>query len=271
MIKQIDPQRAFRYLACFLTALTASCATGAPKQKSVALPSGPNLHFTAIPAGSFRMGSPEDERGRQADEGPVREVHIRKAFYMGIYEVTQSQWEAVMGENPSVFQTFPDSGEHPVDRVSWHDAQAFIDKLNALGLGRFRLPTEAEWEYACRAGTETRYHWGTDASDWQVHDYAWAFPLAEGRSHPVGQNKPNAWGLYDMSGNVWEWCEDWRSDRYDPADTLNPKGAAEGTKKVYRGGSWFNKPATLRSANRNGHPPDERQTNTGLRLVLEIE
>jgi formylglycine-generating enzyme required for sulfatase activity len=270
VIKKSNPQWPFRHLACLLLLLTASCSFEAPRKKSVRLPNGPEVHFSYIPAGSFMMGSPKDEQERQTDEGPVREVRIRKAFYMGIYEVTQKQWAAVMGENPSVFQTFPDAGEHPVDRVSWHDAQRFIKKLNALDLGRFRLPTEAEWEYACRANTQTRYHWGTDTSDWQVHDYAWAFPLAEGRSHPVGQKKPNAWGLYDMSGNVWEWCQDWRSERYSPDDTLDPKGAAEGKKKVYRGGSWFNKPATLRSANRNGHPPNERQPNTGLRLVLEI-
>ena len=254
-----------------LMGLVMSCSSEPPIQKSIRLPGGQDIDFVYIPAGSFIMGSPEDELERHGDEGPLRNVRISQGFYLGTYEVTQAQWKAVMGDNPSVFRNFPDSDKHPVDMISWNDARAFVDKLNTLGLGSFRLPTEAEWEYACRAGTDTRYYWGTDSSDWQVHDYAWAFSLAEGRSHPVGQKEPNAWGLYDMSGNVWEWCQDWRSGSYDPADTLDPTGAPGGTKKVYRGGSWFNKPSTLRTANRNGHEPDLRFTNAGLRLVMEAE
>lgn len=254
-----------------LMILVMGCSSEPSAQKSISLPGGQKMDFVYIPAGTFIMGSPEDELERHGDEGPLREVRISRGFYLGTYEVTQAQWKAVMDNNPSVFRNFPDADQHPVDMISWNDAQAFVDTLNTLGLGSFRLPTEAEWEYACRAGTDTRYYWGTDSSDWEVHDYAWAFSLAEGRSHPVGQKESNAWGLYDMSGNVWEWCRDWRNGSYDPADTLDPTGAEEGTKRVYRGGSWFNKPSTLRSANRNGHEPDLRFTNAGLRLVLEAE
>jgi len=253
-------------------ALVAGCAETPPSPtRTINLPDGTVLEFVYIAPGTFSMGSNESEIERHNDEGPVRKVSISKGFYLGKYEVTQAQWAAVMGNNPSVMRHFPDSDVHPVDNVSWDDCQAFIEKLNVLDLGNFRLPTEAEWEYACRAGSTTRYYWGTDSTDQQVYEYAWAFPRSEGRSHPVGTKKPNAWGLYDMSGNVWEWCQDWRSSGFSPADTLDPTGAESGKKKVYRGGSWFNKPATLRSANRNGHEPDTGGgPNSGLRLLMEL-
>ena len=239
--------------------------------KNVTLPNGTPIEFVYIKPGSFLMGSIKEEIERHGDEGPKRKVSITKGFYLGKYELTQAQWKAVMENNPSVFRNFEDSDRHPVDNISWDDSQAFIDKLNTLNLGTFRLPTEAEWEYACRAGSDTRYYWGTDSTDWQVYEYAWAFPRSEGRSHPVGLKKPNNWGLYDMSGNVWEWCQDWRSSAYDSTDLVDPKGNKEGKKKIYRGGSWFNKPATLRSANRNGHEPDTGGgPNSGLRLVMEL-
>jgi len=248
-----------------------ACEQDPEATKSIQLPNGEEMAFVYIPSGNFLMGSAPDELERHGDEGPVRRVHLTKGFYMGTYEVTQAQWESVMGENPSVFKNFTDASQHPVDMISWNRAQEFVEKINGLGVGTFRLPTEAEWEYACRAGTETRYYWGTDSTDWKVYDYAWAFSQAEGRSHAVGLKKPNAWALYDMSGNVWEWCSDWRSSAYNPADTLNPTGAETGEKKVYRGGSWFNKPSTLRTANRNGHEPDKVDPNAGLRLVMELE
>lgn len=249
-----------------------SCHTPPPPaDRQIMLPGNIPMDFVYVAPGSFRMGSPEGEIERHGDENPIRMVHITKGFYLGKFEVTQAQWATIMGENPSVFRVFEDAAQHPVDMIAWDDCQSYLEKLNTLGLGKFRLPTEAEWEYACRAGTETRYYWGTDSTDWQVHEYAWAFSRAEGRSHPVGMKKPNAWGLYDMSGNVWEWCQDWRTNVYDPADTLDPKGAETGTKKIYRGGSWFNEPSALRSANRNGHEPDVKGPNAGLRLVLEVE
>lgn len=260
----------FPLIPTLMLGVLAACQQAPEPTKTIQLPNGVQMAFVYIPPGNFLMGSPPEELERHGDEEPLRRVYLTEGFYFGTFEVTQAQWESVMGENPSVFKHFPDAQQHPVDMVSWNDAQAFVGQINKLGLGKFRLPTEAEWEYACRAGTQTRYYWGSDSTDWQVHDYAWAFSLAEGRSHPVGQKKPNAWGLYDMSGNMWEWCQDWRSNAYDPVDTLNPTGATTGEKRVYRGGSWFNKPSTLRTANRNGHEPDLRFTNSGLRLVMEI-
>ncbi|MEM6844030.1 MAG: formylglycine-generating enzyme family protein [Bacteroidota bacterium] len=249
-----------------------ACQSQPQRIQTIQLPNDVALEMVYIPPGSFSMGSPAHELDRHSDEAPVRMVTISQGFYLGKYELTQAQWKAVMGNNPSVFRNFADSDIHPIDNVSWNDAQQYVERLNDLGLGTFRLPTEAEWEYACRAGTETRFYWGTDSAGWQTRKHAWAFSYSEGRSHPVGLKEPNAWGLYDMSGNVWEWCQDWRSSGYDAADTTDPTGASEGTKKVYRGGSWFNKPSTLRSANRNGHEPDTGSgTNSGFRLLMEVE
>ena len=259
-------------ISCFgllTNILLVSCNTVPEPTKIVTLPDGNEIEFIYIPPGSFKMGSNENEIDRHGDEGPVRNVHLTRGFYMGKYEVTQGQWMSVMGNNPSVFKNYPDSEKYPVDMISWNKSQEFINRINELDLGTFRLPTEAEWEYACRAGTNTRYYWGTDSTDWKVYDYAWAFSRAEGKSHEVGTKKANRWGLHDMSGNVWEWCQDWRG-AYQENDTIDPGGAASGTKKIYRGGSWFNRPSTLRSANRNGHEPDVTGTNSGMRLVLEI-
>ena len=260
-------------ISLLLLMLTVANQSYAQEQNIVInLPGGVEMEMIYIPAGSFQMGSPPHELERHGDEGPVRNVTISRGFYLGKYELTQAQWKAVMGDNPSIFHNFPDADTHPVDNVSWNDTQRYIQKLTALDLGTFRLPTEAEWEYACRAGTNSRFYWGTDSAGWQTRQHAWAFSYAEGRSHPVGLKTPNTWGLYDMSGNVWEWCQDWRSSGYDAADTLDPVGAPEGNKRVYRGGSWFNKPSTLRSANRNGHEPDTGGgTNSGFRLLMEIE
>jgi len=241
-----------------------------PNSKTLFLNDSIKIEFVKIQAGTFQMGSELDELERHGDEGPVRHVTISKPFYLGKFEVTQEQWLAIMKTNHSVFTDKSDWKTHPVDNVSWNDCQLFIDKLNALDLGKFRLPTEAEWEYACRAGTSTRFYWGTDSANRELHQHAWGFSRAEGRSHSVGQKKPNDWGLFDMSGNVWEWCEDWRGP-YQVSDTLDPKGAETGTRKIYRGGSWFNEPAALRSANRHGHPPETRWTNAGFRLVLEMQ
>ncbi|MEM8969104.1 MAG: formylglycine-generating enzyme family protein [Bacteroidota bacterium] len=264
-------------LTCFsailLMALISTNHSHAQERNiTVSLPDNTELELVYIPPGSFLMGSLPDELDRHGDEGSVRNVTISKGFYLGKHELTQAQWKSVMSDNPSVFCNFADSDVHPVDNVSWNDAQRYIEKLNTLDIGTFRLPTEAEWEYACRAGINTRFYWGTDSAGWQTRKYAWVFPYSEGRSHPVGLKEPNDWGLYDMSGNVWEWCQDWRSSGYDVADTTYPAGTSEGIKKVYRGGSWFNKPSTLRSANRNGHEPDTGGgTNSGFRLLMEVE
>jgi formylglycine-generating enzyme required for sulfatase activity len=167
------------------------------------------MEFVLMPAGTFTMGSPASDPNAYDDEKPAHQVTISKPFYMGKYEVTQAQWKAVMGSenNPSYFK----GDSLPVDHVSWRDVQEFIQKLNRReeqASGVFcRLPTEAEWEYAARAGTTTLYSFGDDAAE--LDDYAWYAGNADHTSYPVGQKKPNAWGLYDMHGNVSEWCQDW--------------------------------------------------------------
>ena len=236
--------------------------------KSLPLPGYMSMRFVRIPAGSFVMGSDSNDVFYQKDEFPAHEVKISDDFWMGQFEVTQEQWQAVMGENPSVFHQGKEAKDRPVDMVSWEDCQAFIAKLNESGPGTFRLPTEAEWEYACRAGTQSLYPWGEDLSLKSIQSHAWFNSRAEGRSHPVGKKRPNPWGLYDMHGNVWEWCQDWRGP-YQLRRQTDPQGPNSGERKVYRGGSWFNEPEALRPANRHGHPPDQPFTNAGLRLVWE--
>lgn len=240
-----------------------------PENIVVKLSENIDLEMIYIPPGEFYMGSPAEEWKRQGDEGPVRKVKISKGFYLGKYEITQQQWEWIMKESPSVFQGFEDSDQRPVDRVSWEDCQLFIQRINALEKGTFRLPTEAEWEYACRAGSTERFPWGVDSTYRGLFEHAWFFSRSEGKSHPVGTKKPNAWGLYDMHGNVWEWVSDWVGPYSNQMQT-DPAGPESGEKKVIRGGSWFNEPEALRCANRNAHIVQSRQTNNGLRVVLEI-
>jgi serine/threonine protein kinase len=170
---------------------------------------GVSMEFVWIPPGTFRMGSPADELGHEEDEGPLHEVRITKGFWLGRYEVTQGQWEPVMGSNPSYFL----GEDRPVDSVSWTDVHDFIAKLNSWwGEELYRLPTEAEWEYACRAGTRTRFNFGT--RDSQLGDFAWYGGNSGSKTHPVGRKRPNRWGLHDLLGNVWEWCQDWYDPRY---------------------------------------------------------
>lgn len=199
------------------------------------------MEFVLIPAGTFKMGSESGD----PDERPVHHVTLSRAFYLGKYEVTQGQWQAVMGTNPSLFQGDP---MRPVDQVSWDDAQAFISKLNAMeGVQLYRLPTEAEWEYAARAGTTTVYSFGNDPR--QLGNYAWYRANSERRTHPVGQKWPNAWGLYDMLGNVWEWVQDWEG-RYQAGAVTDPQGPASGTYRMRRGCGWNSEPNVCRVANR---------------------
>ncbi len=234
--------------------------------ETVALPHGASMRFVRIPAGSFTMGSPETEAARARDEGPQRTVTLTRDFRLGQFEVTQAQWRAVMGENPSLFQRDPAADRLPVEQVTYPMVRVFLERLNGLGLGTFRLPTEAEWEYAARAGTTTRFPWCDDLMHRELPRHGWYHGGAEGRARPVGEKAPNAWGLYDVFGNVWEWCSDWFAP-YDPAAVEDPKGPATGTARVIRGGSWFNEPEALRPANRHRHSEESRLTNLGLRLV----
>jgi len=226
--------------------------------------SGVCFEMVGIPTGTFQMGSPDSERGRDsADEGPVHTVNV-KGFWMGKTEVTQGLWKAVMGSNPSKFSSCGDNC--PVEQVSWDDAQEFIKKLNGLTGKKYRLPSEAEWEYAARAGTKNR--WSFVDQEYQLGEYAWYTVNSDSKTHPVGQKKPNPWGLHDMYGNVWEWLQDAWVDNYNGAP---PDGGARegnsGVARVLRGGSWSNFPQDLRPAIRISFTPVVRIYNFGFRLA----
>jgi formylglycine-generating enzyme required for sulfatase activity len=249
----------------------AGPANGTPaREKAVRIADDVSLRFVWIAPGSYWRGSDAAEAGRDRDEGPKHEVTLSRGFYLGIHEVSQAQWTAVMGHNPAAFRRGPEAPERPVESVSWDDCQRFIARLNALQLGVFRLPTEAEWEYAARAGTTARFPWGDDPKEFKTHTHAWANSRSYAVTHPVGRKPPNAWGLHDMHGNVWEWCRDWYAP-YPEGPQLDPEGPSSGRERVFRGGSWYDFPVSLRSANRHRHAPDRRYTAVGLRLVWEPE
>ncbi len=258
-----------RLLLAFLV-FAPSAAFAAARERTVPLPDAEPLRFGWIEPGTFQRGSDENEAGRDRDEGPRHQVTLTKGFFLGVHEVTQGQWLAVMGENPSAFRHEADALLRPVDSVSWQECRRFIARLEARGLGRFRLPTEAEWEYAARAGTTTAYPWGGDARESAVHARAWANSRSAGTTHPVGTKPANPWGLFDLAGNVWEWCADWYGP-YAGGPQTDPTGPATGTERVFRGGSWNDFAPAQRSANRHRHAPDGRYTAVGLRLVLEAE
>ena len=218
---------------------------------------GLKLDLVLIPAGKFMMGSPADEKGRNGDE-KQHEVTLTKPFYMGKYEITREQYESVMGNNP----TDTKGAKLPVTDVSWNDCQEFIKKLNTSTKGKYRLPTEAEWEYACRAGTITTNSFGdnTTPNDANYRD------SEIGKSVAVGSYKPNAFGLYDMHGNVREWCEDWYRD-YPEGATTDPKGPGAGTHRVLRGGSFYSGKSEVRSSFRYLTVPSNRLSSYGFRLA----
>jgi formylglycine-generating enzyme required for sulfatase activity len=233
-----------------------------PQILTETLPGGIKLELVKIPAGNFTMGSNEYN-----DEKPPHKVTL-KEFYLGKYPVTQEQYQAVMGNNPSEFKgnLFKSNPKNPVEKVSWNDAQEFCKKINQKTGKKYRLPSEAEWEYACRAGTQTRYYFGDDEK--QLGEYAWYGQNSGSKTHPVGQKKPNNWGLFDMSGNVWEWCEDGWHENYQnaPKDETAWNDNHSKTKyRVLRGGSWFYTPRDCRSAFRN--IGDSRIIAIGFRVV----
>ncbi len=238
------------------------------------------MKLVLIPKGTFLMGSPKGEVGRQDDE-TQHEVTLSQDYYLGVYEVTQAQYEKVMGKNPSHFQgdkvaerhpqtgrvvKTVDSSNHPVGSVSWEDAVAFCQRLSELpeekNAGRvYRLPTEAEWEYACRAGSKAAFSFGDNATS--LGDYAWF----GSPPHPVGEKKPNALGLYDMHGNGWEWCSDWYGE-YPQSAVTDPAGPIKGSERVYRGSSQTKDAAAGRSARRSAFDPARKIVILGFRLAL---
>ena len=219
------------------------------------------MKFTLIPVGEFNMGSEESDW-----EEPVHKVRINNPFYLGTYPVTQREWKAVMGDNPSDFK----GDDLPVERVSWNKVQKFIKKLNEKeGTDKYRLPSEAEWEYACRAGTTTRYSFGDEES--KLGGYAWYDKNSGDKTHPVGRKKPNPWGLYDMHGNVWERVQDEWHDSYDGTPTDGSAWeSGDGYFRVMRGGSWSNYAGLCRSANRFIIDLGGRADNIGFRVLRSL-
>lgn len=253
--------------------LWADKSTPATRQRfyrAVQFDAPTNLVF--IPPGTFWMGSPTNEVDR-FDEGPQRAVTISLGFWMGKYEVTQGEYLAVMGSNPSDFKG---DSNRPVEQVTWFNATNYCGKLTqrerAAGRipagSQFRLPTEAEWEYACRAWTSTRFSYGDDLGYTDLTDYAWYVANSGGTTHPVGQKLPNLWGLYDMHGNVWEWCQDWFTGPLPSGIAVDPKGPASGSERVTRGGSFLNDGRLCRLSIHGHISPDERANLQGFRVVL---
>jgi formylglycine-generating enzyme required for sulfatase activity len=245
------------------------------------------IKLAYIPPGTFSMGSPKDELGRGEDEDE-HDVEITKGFYLGVYEVTQGEYEKVMGENPSFFsakgdaksQVPEDTNRFPVEQVFYEDAVKFCAKLSEMekGIGRlYRLPTEAEWEYACRGGATSKapFHYGKSISSDQAN-FNGKYPyggtdegLHLGRTCKVGSYKPNGYGLYDMHGNVWEWCSDWySSDYYANGPKRNPLGPSKGSTLVIRGGGWYDVGRGCRSAGREDFVPSNRHHDLGFRVAL---
>ena len=259
--------------------LYRAVAEQAPTEQLLTAPVG----FVRIPAGTFTMGSPTTEKERDSDEGPQRMVTLTKGFYMSKYEVTQKEYLAVMGNNPSYFTTKDSYGKaitpdlnRPVDQASWNHATDYCGKLTVSekAAGRlpagwvYRLPTEAEWEYACRAGTSTPFHYGNDLRSGTANFWG---PDPTGtyldRTTTVGSYAPNAFGLYDMHGNVWEWCLDWYGG-YPVGNVSDPRGPASGSYRVIRGGSWGLVSRYCRSARRSFDSPSYRLSYLGFRVVL---
>ena len=252
-------------VAGLILCLTLHATAFAQARARIALPGGPAMEFVWIAPGTFTMGIPPFEGGPNDGRGTQRETTISRGFWLGRFEITQAQWEGVMGDNPSHFSGRADL---PVDSVSWVDLQAFIGALNAAaGDSLFRLPTEAEWEYAARSGTTTTWAFGDDEG--LVGDYAWYGENSDLQTHPVGTRRPNPWGLYDMYGNLWEWVQDWHSDFYwKEAPAVDPPGPASGFLTRVLKSCFFNcGPLGMTPSNRSKASATFRFNHVGGRLL----
>jgi len=245
------------------------------KEKVIQLDEKTSMTFVYIPAGKFIMGAPPTEYRKEFDEDPVHEVIITKGFYMGKYEVTQRQYLAIMKYHSGfVFA----GDDRPAENVEWHSAKVFMRKMELKSGLKFRFPTEAQWEYACRAGTETAFNTGNTINPDQAN-YNCRYSYLEGlkglaidETKPVGSYKPNAFGLYDMHGNVSEWCQDWyQVNAYKRTTKEDPQGPDKGLSKVIRGGSWKDGPQTLRSAERASRIPGADRGFVGFRVVMPLQ
>lgn len=252
---------------------------GIPVEKSLELGNGVKMDFVLIPAADFYMGSPSVEEGRDDDEGPAHHVKITKPFYMAKFEVTQKQYKTVFGENTVwANKEFKFKGDNlPVENAKWLEVERFLKKMSEQTGQKLRFPTEAEWEFACRAGTETPFYTGkTISSDGANYEASRVYGIGEKglnmeKTVDVGSYKPNPFGLYDMHGNVWEWCNDWYGKTYyTESVTDDPPGPVSGKERVVRGGSWKNWPKNCRSADRQSLDPDKERDNIGIRPVLEL-
>jgi formylglycine-generating enzyme required for sulfatase activity len=250
--------------------ITEDCMQFENDQERLVAEHGVSMKLVLIPAGKFLMGSPKTEEKRDSDDGQ-HPVTISKAFYLGTTEVTQKQYQAVMGSNPSTLK----GDDLPVEKVSWNDAVEFCKKLSQKEGKAYRLPTEAEWEYACRAGTSTPFHTGaTISTDQANYDGKYTYGngvkgVSRQKAVAVGSFKPNPWGLYDMHGNVFEWCSDWYG-KYPQGEATDPTGPKQGALRVLRGGSARDVPAACRSAHRSKNSPNGRYNLIGFRVALDV-
>ena len=239
---------------------TSSVSSGG-NEISIPVKNGITIDMVKVEAGTFMMGATSEMQDPFDDEKPVHQVTLTNDYYMGKYEVTQALWQSVMGSNPSYFK----GDDLPVEQVSWNDCQEFISKLNSMTDRKFRLPTEAEWEYAARGGKKSRGYQYSGSSN--ISDVAWYTDNSGSKTHPVGTKQANELGLYDMTGNVLEWCQDWYGS-YVGSSQTNPTGAVSGSYRVYRGGSWYYSARYCRSSFRYFITPGYRVSDLGLRLVL---
>ena len=246
------------------TNASSSVASGSSSSgNTITIPvkNGISIDMVRVEAGTFTMGATPEMKNPNNDEKPTHRVTLTNDYYISKYEVTQALWQAVMGKKPSKFK-----GDNlPVEQVSWDDCQKFINKLNRITGKKFRLPTEAEWEYAARGGKKSRGYQYSGSNN--LSDVAWYLDNSGEKTHAVGSKQANELGIYDMSGNVWEWCQDWYGE-YNSSSQVNPIGANSGPYRVYRGASWSKAARLCRSSCRDCYMPSYRDFNIGLRLVL---